>query len=94
MRIKVGDRYPNCQVLGIDLSPIQYVNSRFCFRAARRRFNTPAKNRPDHIPPNVRFLVDDCEADWENGSGWDYAHFRQMTPTLVDVPRVLQQTFA
>jgi len=46
------------------------------------------------VPPNVWFLVDDCEAEWVNGSGWDFAHLRQMTPTLTDVPRVVEQIFA
>ncbi len=38
-------------------------------------------------------MIDDCEEDWANGDGWDYAHFRYMTPTLMDVEKVIQQTF-
>ncbi len=34
------------------------------------------------VPPNVRFLVDDIEDDWLNGSDWDFAHFRTMANTI------------
>jgi len=67
----VGDKFPNAQVLGIDLSPIQ----------------------PDWLPDNVRFLVDNCEEEWLNGSGWDFVHFRHMAPHLKDVDKVVSQVF-
>ncbi len=38
-------------------------------------------------------MIDDCEDDWANGSGWDYAHFRYMTPTLIDAEKVIRETF-
>ena len=37
----VGDEYPEAEVTGIDLSPMQ----------------------PNWVPPNVKFMVDDAEAD-------------------------------
>ncbi len=67
----VGDKFPNTQVLGVDLSPIQ----------------------PSLVPENVRFVVDDCEAEWVNGSGWDFAHFRQTALFLTDVETMLPLPF-
>lgn len=68
----MGDKFPEAQVLGIDLSPIQ----------------------PEWIPENVRFVIDDCESEWANGSGWDFAHFRQMAGFLAHPDQVLEKTFA
>ncbi|KAH8886934.1 S-adenosyl-L-methionine-dependent methyltransferase [Thozetella sp. PMI_491] len=45
------------------------------------------------VPPNVKFLVDDVEDDWLNGSDWDFAHFRGMANTLRDLDRMAEQTF-
>lgn len=68
----MGDKFPDAQVLGTDLSPIQ----------------------PEWIPENVRFVIDDCEAEWVNGGDWDFAHFRQMAGLLTDVDTLIHKTFA
>jgi len=68
----VSDLYPNAQVLGTDLSPIQ----------------------PVEVPENLAFIVDDCEAEWANGSGWDFVHARNMCSVLQDVERLIQQAYA
>lgn len=49
--------------------------------------------QPEWIPENVRFVIDDCESEWANGSGWDFAHFRQMVGFLLDPDRVIKTTF-
>lgn len=48
--------------------------------------------QPEWLPENVRFMVDDCEAEWLNGSDWDYAHFRQMAGIVAQIDKVIHQT--
>jgi SAM-dependent methyltransferase len=50
--------------------------------------------QPTWIPPNCKFLVDDCEDEWLNGSDWDMVHFRTMVSILKDVPKVMRASFA
>lgn len=44
-------------------------------------------------PPNVKFIIDDCEEDWLNGKDWDLVHLRAMSPILKDIPRMCRQSF-
>jgi len=68
----VGDEYPEADVLGIDLSPIQ----------------------PNWLPPNVRFLVDDAEAEWvQPPNSLDYVHVRHMASSIRDWPKLLKQAY-
>ncbi|KAJ6779594.1 hypothetical protein PWT90_08510 [Aphanocladium album] len=48
--------------------------------------------QPLWVPPNVEFIVDDCEKEWllEN---YDLAHFRFMAMILKDVPLVMQHAY-
>ncbi|KAK1546343.1 methyltransferase domain-containing protein [Colletotrichum paranaense] len=69
---QVGDEYPEADISGIDLSPIQ----------------------PTWVPPNVRFVVDDAEAEWV----WppyslDFVHARHMCMAVKNWPRMLSQAF-
>ncbi len=50
--------------------------------------------QPHWVPPNLRFLLDDFEDEWVNGSDFDLAHLRWTTPMIKDVPRLLQRIFA
>jgi len=69
---EVGDEYPEADVLGIDLSPIQ----------------------PQWVPPNVRFLVDDAEAEWiYSTNSLDYVHIRHMTSSIRDWPTLLGRAY-
>ncbi|KAK3493611.1 S-adenosyl-L-methionine-dependent methyltransferase [Neurospora crassa] len=45
--------------------------------------------QPVWVPPNVDFLVDDCEQEWLMRGELDYAHFRFMAIVLKDLPVVL-----
>lgn len=45
------------------------------------------------VPPNCKFLVDDCNADWLFAERFDLIHTRAMTPGIKDWPRYLQQAF-
>ncbi|KAG9251827.1 S-adenosyl-L-methionine-dependent methyltransferase [Emericellopsis atlantica] len=70
--IDMGDEYPEAEVKGIDLSPIQ----------------------PMWLPPNVRFWVDDAEAEWvQPPSSLDHVHIRHMTNAIRDWPTLLARAF-
>ncbi|CAK7215832.1 hypothetical protein SBRCBS47491_002617 [Sporothrix bragantina] len=69
--VEMGDKFPDTQILGTDLSPIQ----------------------PEWLPENVRFMIDDCEADWENGSDWDYVHMRQMVGLITKPDEVVKTIY-
>lgn len=45
--------------------------------------------QPIWVPPNVDFLVDDCEQEWLMRGEVDYAHFRFMATVLKNLPVVL-----
>ncbi|XWW97863.1 hypothetical protein V2A60_005859 [Cordyceps javanica] len=48
--------------------------------------------QPLWVPPNVEFIVDDCERDWLLDNV-DLAHFRFMAMILKDVPLVMQHAY-
>ncbi|KFY92876.1 hypothetical protein V498_04686 [Pseudogymnoascus sp. VKM F-4517 (FW-2822)] len=48
--------------------------------------------QPLWVPPNVEFIVDDCEKDWLTGDV-DLAHFRFMAMILRDIPGVLGHAY-
>lgn len=43
------------------------------------------------MPPNVRFEIDDVEADWTYTSKFDYIHCRCMGNAIRDWPRLFRQ---
>jgi len=49
--------------------------------------------QPRMVPPNVRFEVDDVEAEWVYTSRFDYIHCRHMTGSLKDWPRLVAQVY-
>lgn len=68
----VGDEYPEADILGVDLSPIQ----------------------PNWVPPNVRFIVDDFEAEWmDDPDSFDYVHARHLTAAIRGWPALLAQAY-
>ena len=69
--MEMGDAFPQCQVLGNDLSPIQ----------------------PRWVPPNVRFEVDDAEAEWTYAQPFDFIHCRCMYGALKDWPALVRRCF-
>ncbi|KAI4594494.1 hypothetical protein KJ359_008283 [Pestalotiopsis sp. 9143b] len=50
--------------------------------------------QPVWIPPNVKFIIDDCEEEWLNGDNFDLVHMRFMSPVLKDVLKMCSQSFA
>ena len=70
--VDVGDAYPDTEVIGTDLSPIQ----------------------PAWVPTNVKFEVDDAEADWTfPRDHFDLVHTRIMNGSLRNWPRFMEQSF-
>lgn len=49
--------------------------------------------QPLWVPPNVDFLVDDCEQEWLMRGEVDYAHFRFMATVLKNLPVVLGHAY-
>lgn len=50
--------------------------------------------QPQWVPPNVRFMVDDAEADWViPPNSLDYIHIRHMTSSIRDWPALLSRAY-
>lgn len=47
----------------------------------------------DRVPPNVRFEVDDVEADWTYHQPFDYIHCRCLGGAIRDWPRLVRQCY-
>lgn len=46
------------------------------------------------VPPNLRFLVDDIEAEWVYGNKpFDFIHARYLCYSIKDFPKLLKQCF-
>ncbi|KAJ4268951.1 hypothetical protein NW762_003022 [Fusarium torreyae] len=61
--IAFGDEYPEAEVIGTDLSPIQ----------------------PEWVPPNVKFVIEDCLLDWTWPLDYfDFIHIRTMYGSIPD----------
>ncbi|KAJ9131820.1 Methyltransferase domain-containing protein [Pleurostoma richardsiae] len=49
--------------------------------------------QPQWVPPNVKFVVDDVEADWHDTEIYDYIHCRYMSGSVRDWPRMVRQMY-
>ena len=50
--------------------------------------------QPGFVPPNCRFLVDDCEEDWTfEKDSFDMVHMRHLSQSIKDWPRLLAQAY-
>ncbi|KAL2883730.1 hypothetical protein SGCOL_000877 [Colletotrichum sp. CLE4] len=50
--------------------------------------------QPGFVPPNVKFLVDDAEAEWlYPDNSIDFIHLRHMAPFIKDWPKLLRQAY-
>jgi hypothetical protein len=45
------------------------------------------------VPPNLRFIVDDCEDDWLDTTPYDYIHARYLTASLLDWPKFARRMY-
>ncbi|KAH0491828.1 hypothetical protein TgHK011_003236 [Trichoderma gracile] len=49
--------------------------------------------QPCWVPPNVKFVIDDVEAEWLNGDNWDFVHLRNMIPVMKSPVALLKQAY-
>ncbi|KAH7132725.1 S-adenosyl-L-methionine-dependent methyltransferase [Dactylonectria macrodidyma] len=49
--------------------------------------------QPDFIPPNVRFLIDDIDEDWDYSEPFDYIHSRMMNFSVQNWTDYLRKIF-
>ncbi|KAL6883019.1 S-adenosyl-L-methionine-dependent methyltransferase [Trichoderma longibrachiatum] len=49
--------------------------------------------QPSWVPPNVKFVIDDVEAEWLNGDNWDFVHLRNMIPVMKSPVALLKQAY-
>ena len=83
-----AQEYPEANVLGTDLSPIQpdlYATS--CFP------HSTIPNSTSSIPNNCRFEVDDAEDDWTFSEPFDYIHARAILACFQDNRAIAQKIF-
>ncbi|EXL90215.1 S-adenosyl-L-methionine-dependent methyltransferase [Fusarium oxysporum II5] len=49
--------------------------------------------QPSFVPPNVRFLVDDIDEEWDYSEPFDYIHSRMMNFSVQDWPVYLRKIY-
>ena len=49
--------------------------------------------QPSFVPPNVKFEIDDAEAEWVYSQKFDFIHCRYMIGSIRDWPRLVQQAY-
>ncbi|MCJ1368523.1 hypothetical protein MMC16_007667 [Acarospora aff. strigata] len=84
--IDMGDKYPSADVRGL----ISYLGDSIYVSILG---NDLSAIQPRWVPPNVRFEVDDVEADWTYGEKFDYIHARCMAPSIRDWPKLIRQCY-
>lgn len=55
--------------------------------------NDTSPIQPVWVPPNVKFIVDDVEAEWVEPIKYDFIHCRYMAGSIKDWPRLLRQIY-
>ncbi|PGH13947.1 hypothetical protein AJ79_03362 [Helicocarpus griseus UAMH5409] len=49
--------------------------------------------QPPWVPPNLKFLIDDVEAEWAHEKPFDLIHSRYMAASIQDWPKLVKQCF-
>ncbi|KAL1963448.1 hypothetical protein VTN77DRAFT_8349 [Rasamsonia byssochlamydoides] len=49
--------------------------------------------QPSLVPPNVKFLIDDIEAEWVYDQPFDYIHARYLMSSIKDYKKLIQQAY-
>ncbi|KAI9766463.1 MAG: hypothetical protein M1840_006570 [Geoglossum simile] len=49
--------------------------------------------QPEWVPPNLTFIIDDCEADWTFPHKFDFIHARTLGGSITNLPRLLRQAY-
>ncbi|KAL1961615.1 hypothetical protein VTN77DRAFT_1390 [Rasamsonia byssochlamydoides] len=55
--------------------------------------NDLSPTQPTLVPPNLRFLVDDIEAEWAYENTFDFIHARYLCYSIKDYRKLLKQCF-
>ncbi|KAI1918948.1 hypothetical protein LOZ12_004437 [Ophidiomyces ophidiicola] len=91
--INFADKYPSAEVVHLS-SLIQSVSFRR-LSCPQVIGNDLSPTQPDDVPPNVRFIVDDVEEDWEyEDHPFDFIHSRYMILAIRDMKHLIQQAFS
>ena len=48
---------------------------------------------PHSVPPNVRFIVDDIDEEWNYADSFDYIHSRMMALSIKDWEEYIRKIF-
>ena len=78
--IDFADKYPECQVTGIDLSPGQPTLSVVDWPWS----SMSQIDWYDRVPPNLKFVIDDAEDEWIYQDKFDFIHARLMAGCFAD----------
>ena len=86
-----GDLYPEAEVVGVDLSPIQPTWTAVSSSSVMHRWWICAyMNRQ----PNVKFEIDDLTQEWTyDANSFDFIHVRTMGGSIKDWPAFLEQAY-
>lgn len=49
--------------------------------------------QPQWVPPNVKFIVDDVEQEWNNPEPYDYIHCRYMAGSIKNWPQLIRRCY-
>ncbi|PGH23577.1 hypothetical protein AJ80_02357 [Polytolypa hystricis UAMH7299] len=49
--------------------------------------------QPHLVPPNVRFIIDDVEQQWDDNQAYDYIHCRYIAGSIRDWPALMRQCY-
>lgn len=50
-------------------------------------------SQPAFVPPNLRFIVEDIEDEWEHNSAFDFIHARYLALSIRDYPALIQRCY-
>ncbi|KAI9855978.1 MAG: hypothetical protein M1813_009303 [Trichoglossum hirsutum] len=49
--------------------------------------------QPQWVPPNLTFIIDDCESPWSFSSKFNFIHARTLGGSIKDLPALLKQAY-
>ena len=86
--IEMGDEYPDAEIIGTDLSPIQPS-----WYSTRQHQSSAVQADKQRVPANVKFEIDDAEEPWTFNEGFDFVHMRYLAAAIADWPKLMRQAF-
>ena len=91
--IEMGEQYPESEIVGIDLSPVQ--PALYACHLPGVLIDERHADRDVRVPNNVTFEIDDIEArDWTwPDNHFDYIHSRFMIASISSWKRLIRKAF-